>query len=307
MFKVLNTTLVLLLTSLNLSAQTADYAARKALYEALPGCDQAVAFDSQYMVASIPSTMQKSSVRVMDTQKQKPDFEIQVDGQVIDVKIQNEIVSILTLHSFQRWSLKDHKQIFSSKSHSYSGGHWRTFATGFILQGTRAIISHGTLGVSVLDLNSGKFEKFLKMPTVSSAEDITLLDENTAILAIDNDDEAAFRGLFLMDLRTLEFTKQIPIDNAFPSAVRVLAHDRLMLVFFNAIWKFDLNEVLTEKRPQPVRRAWKIPGLFITDIVGKVAFDEKYVYGCFQLYSEKTGQPVTRRALALDLASLQLN
>lgn len=305
MFKVLNTLALVFFSSISSFAQNQEDA-RKVAYEALPSCDQAVAFDSEYLVTSLPSISGKNLVRVTAVAGVNPDFDILAQGRVVDLKIDSGMIYILTQNSLEIWDQNNQKRIFISKSHPTPQKSWRAFASGFIIHGDFAVISHGVAGVAVLNLKSGKFEKTISMPTVSSAQDIALLDQSTAILAIDNDDEAEFRGLYFMDLKSLAFTKQVFIDNAFPSAIRVLDGDRLMLVFFNAIWKFDLKEVLNSKRPQPERRAWKMPGVPLTDMAGKVAFDQKYVYACFKIYDSKA-EKIVQKPMAIDLNTLKLN
>jgi hypothetical protein len=170
----------------------------------------------------------------------------------------------------------------------------------------KAVISHSTLGFTILDLKSGLVQKLLPMPTISSAQDIAILNADTAIVGVDNDSEATFRGLYLMDLKTFEIVKQIKIDNAFVSSVRVL-DNRLMLGFFNAIWKFELNKTIeATKEPFPTRRAWKFPGLFLVDMKGKVFFDNKYLYACFNTMDAETNEREIR-PLAVDLKELKLN
>jgi hypothetical protein len=126
------------------------------------------------------------------------------------------------------------------------------------------------------------------------------------LIAVDNDAEATFRGIYVFNLETLQVSKQIKVDNAFSSSIRVLPGNRLMLGFFNAIWKFDLNKVLTSSgEPKPRIRAWQFPGLFVVDMVGKVHYDEKNIYSCFNAMDETTGEK-SIKPLAFALAPLKL-
>jgi len=280
---------------------------KKALYEAATSCDQGQFVNDDYVVSSSYNGV-KGFVTVKSVQKQGLNFSVEAPRRVVDVKIQGNSLYVLTAATLQSWDLNTQKQnwIYVTHPSMSLSTHWRAYASGFILKGDLAIISHGVYGVSVLNTKNGRFEKQLSMPTISAAQDISYVNESLAVLAIDNDDEAQFRGLYLMDLNSLEFVRQIKVDNAFPSAVRVLDGNRLMMVFFNAVWKFDLNSTLKSSSASPLRRAWKFPGVFSVDMVGKVAFDNKYLYACMNLLNPETGEK-TKKPMAFDLATLKLN
>ena len=290
---------------------------RQQAFENLDSCDQAVFMDDQYVVASVneggftgrptASGQRGHVVRVVPLLNPVKSMFIEVAERASDVKIENGILYILTSKTFEAWDLKTEKQlyIYLTRPDLSSQLHWRKVASGFVLHQGRAIISHSTLGLSVIDLSSGKFIKLLEMPTKSSAQDIALLNENEAVIAVDNDAEAAFHGIYILDLKTLQISKQINVDNVFPSSVRVLSGNRLMLNFFNAIWKFDLNTAIVAKEAKPNRRAWKFPGLYVVDMVGKVHFDDKNLYSCFKIVDEQTGAQSVK-PLAFDLQNLGL-
>lgn len=285
-------------------AQTSIEDVRKQIYESQSSCDQAVFTDENYLALSYPNYV----VRVFSLLDKSLVLEVPTGHRVSDIKIQNDILYVLTGARLVAWEIKNKKPVFGYLTHPNvsDASDWRDKAAGFILKDNKAVIAHGVSGITVLDLANGKFLKVMPMPTISSAQDITFVDANTAALAIDNNDEGQFRGIYLMNLSTFEITKQIKIDNAFPSAVRVLDQNRLMMVYFNAVWKFDLDQVLTSKKePKPNRRAWQFPGLFIVDMVGKVAFDQKNLYACFKTLDQKTDE---RKLvpLAIDLKTINL-
>jgi hypothetical protein len=139
----------------------------------------------------------------------------------------------------------------------------------------------------------------------SSAQDITALDDKTAIVAVDDSSEGQFRGLYLLDLQSLEITKQIAIDNAMPLSVRVLpAENHLYVGYINAIWKFDLAKTLSSKKAEPEQRTWNFQNSDDSDFVGKLYFDEQNVYGCQRILY--TGQQ-TFQPFVSGLSDLQLN
>ena len=282
---------------------------RKKTFEQLKTCDQAIFSDDHYLAVSFPNEATGMGHVHIESLIDNEIFDLPAKDRIVDIKIQDDKIYLLTLTTIEAWNIKEKNFLFSYPSNPQitKTDSWRKKASGFILKDNKAIISHGTLGFSILELSSGQFQKILPMPTVSSAQDITLLNSETAIVAVDNDDEAAFRGLYLMDLKSLEIVKQIKIDNAFSSSVRILDNNRLMLGFFNAIWKFDLNKtIVATKEPFPTRRAWKFPDLYLTDMKGKVFYDEKYLYGCFNTMDSQTN--VRRiKPLATDLHVLKLD
>lgn len=282
---------------------------RKNVYEGLTTCDQAVYTDDDYMASSLPTGVMKTGhIRLINLNDTQDVTDFPAKDRVVDIKIRQGVVYVLTQTAFEAWNIKQKTALFSYPSHPYSKAvpHWRERASGFILNGDHAVISHGILGASVLDIKTGAFIKTIRMPTLSSAQDIAAVNASTAVLAIDNDAEATFRGMYLMDLNSYEFSKQIRVDNAFPSAVRVLDNNRLMLIYFNAVWKFDLNTALKSEEARPNRRTWQYPGVYLVDMVGKVAFDKKNLYACMNLMDEKTGARKVK-PMAFDLETLKLN
>ena len=282
---------------------------RKTTFEKLTNCDQAIFSDDHFLVTSMPNGATGLGHIHIDSLVDSETFDLPALDRVVDIKIVNNTLYVLTQTTFEAWDIKNKTKYFAVKSHPQISkeSSWRKKASGFIVSSNVAIISHSVLGFTIVDLTSGLVQKLLPMPTVSSAQDITLLNSTTAVVAVDNDDEATFRGIYLMDLNTFEITKQIKIDNAFSSNVRVLDNNRLMLGFFNAIWKFELNKAISTKgEPKPTRRAWKFPGLFVVDMRGKVQYDEKYLYGCFNVMDQATGEKEIK-PMVFDLETLKLN
>jgi hypothetical protein len=296
--------------SLNFANAASIEDTRKAIFEGVGTCDQAIFTNDEYMAVSLlPLVANVGHVRVYSLKDANNVTDISTHSRVTDIKIEGDTAYVLTGWTIEGWSISGKKQLFQYASHPQAGPglDLRERAQGFILSGKQAVIAHGVLGVSIIDLESGKVIKTLPMPTISAAQDIALVNANQAVLAIDNNDEGQFRGMYLMNLRTLEFTKQIKIDNALPSAVRVLDNDRLMMVYYNAIWKFGKTQALAAKKePKPVRRAWQFPGLNVVDMQGKVAFDQKNLYACFKTWDSQTDVR-DNKPMAFDLKSLQLN
>jgi hypothetical protein len=139
----------------------------------------------------------------------------------------------------------------------------------------------------------------------SRAVDVALVDSTTAVAAVDDNAEGAFHGMYLIDLNSLQITQQIKIDNVYPSAVRVLEGNRLMMIYFNAVWKFDLSQSLVATEAQPQARVWQFPGVDEVDMVGKVAFGQKYLYACIQEH-QGNGSLGQRVPTAIELSSIGL-
>lgn len=279
------------------------------IHSELPSCDQAIYANFEYFAASTNEGGRGRSVRVSRLHHPDQVGVFQAPARVVDVKVVMDTLYVLTAKTFEAWDIPTQTRRFMYLTHPdlTRSSSWREAASGFILDQERAIISHGVKGLSVIDLKTGKYLKFIEMPTISSATDITRMDQNQALIAVDNDAEGTFRGIYVFDLQALVITKQIAIDNAFSSSIRVLSGNRLMLGFFNAIWKFDLSTVLQSSgEPKPSRRAWKFPGLYAVDIIGKVHFDEKNIYACFNVLDEATGLKHPQ-ALSFDLATLKLD
>jgi hypothetical protein len=279
---------------------------RKSLFEGFESCGQAVYSDSQWFAASLPNTANGiGHIRVKSLVDSQKSLDLPASDTVVDVKVRDGAVYVLTETTFEGWNLSTAKQLFSFPSHPdvTKSSYWGNKATGFVLSANAAIIAHGNLGLSVIDLTSGRFGKLIPMLSHSSAQDITALDDKTAIVAVDDSSEGQFRGLYLLDLQSLEITKQIAIDNAMPLSVRVLDH-HLYVGYINAIWKFDLEKTLSSKKAEPEQRTWVFPDSNDFDFVGKLYFDEQNVYGCTRiLYTgQQANQPVV-----FGLSDLQLN
>lgn len=280
---------------------------RKAHFERIGTCDQTIYSDEEFLVVGLPKNSQgKYSVRVDSLNSNNEVFDLSANDRVIESRIRNGILYVLTQTTFEGWRLSDKTHLFSYKTHPHlqSNSWGKQKATGFVLRNDWAIISHGTLGASVLDIKSGYFVKLLPMLSVSSARDIDLIDADTAILAIDNDSEFSFKGFYVMDLKTNEFVKQIRLKNPYPTSVRVLDNNRLMSVFFNAIWKFDLTQTLASEEATPNRITFRFPGLRQVELYGKVHFDSKYLYACFRQYHDDDS--ITFHTLTYDLDVLKL-
>ena len=282
---------------------------RKKKFEQLNSCDQAIYSNDQYLAVSMPSGATGIGHVRVESLVDDENFDLPAHGRIVDIKIENGNIYLLTDTTLEAWAIKDRTFLFSYATHPNvtPASSWRKKASGFILKDGKAVISHSVLGFTILDLKSGLVQKLLPMPTISSAQDIAMLNADTAIVGVDNDAEASFRGLYLMDLKSFEIVKQIKIDNAFVSSVRVLDNNRLMLGFFNAIWKFELNKtIVATKEPFPTRRAWKFPGLFMVDMKGKVFFDNKYLYACFNTMDADTNEREIK-PLTIDLKEVKLN
>jgi hypothetical protein len=282
---------------------------RQQVFESLDSCDQAVFSNDQYMAVSMNQGLQLGrKVKVISLRNRMKALYVETSSRIADVKIEAGVVYVLTSRSLEAWDIASEQKLFSWPTRPDLGSvvNWRKAASGFVLQKGRAIISHSVMGLTVMDLKTGQFLKLIKMPTISSAQDITLLNDQEALVAVDNDAEATFRGIYVLNLATLQVTKQIKVDNAFSSSIRVLPGNRLMLNFFNAIWKFELDKVLNAtSEPKPIRRAWVFPGLYLVDMVGKVQFDEKNIYACFRTMNKETGEREVK-PLAFALEPLKL-
>lgn len=284
---------------------------RKAAYEKMESCSQAVFSDNDWMAASLPDAAPHLGHVRLYSLKDGSQLDLPADDTIVDLKIQDGKLFILTETTFEAWDLAAKKKLYSHGSHPEvgTGSKWSKKATGFIFRADKALITHGVLGFSLLNLETGVVEKTIALPTVSSAQDITVLEGKTALVAIDNADEGEFRGFYILDLSSLDIIKQIKVDNAMPLSIRVLPNNRLMMGYLSTVWKFDLAVALKGKEANPTRRAWKFPGLTDVDMRGKVFYDEKYLYSCFNIFQEMHGGMISRKAqpLAFKLDDLKLN
>lgn len=284
---------------------------RKAAYESLPGCGLAVTSDETFLAASLPDKGPHQGAWALVNLQTKEQTLFPANDTIVDIKLQNGTAFVLTETTFEAWNLKSKKQLYSYASHPEvgTGSKWSKKATGFVFRAGKALITHGVLGFSLLNLETGDVEKTIALPTVSSAQDITLIEEKKALVAVDNADEAEFRGLYVLDLSTLDIVKQIKIDNAYPLSIRALPGNRLMIGYLNAIWKFDLAAALKGNEANPNRRSWKFPGLFDVDMRGKVFYDNDNLYSCFGVFQDAPGGVISRKntPLAFKLSDLKLN
>lgn len=281
---------------------------RKAVFQGYESCGQAVYSDSQWFVASLPSTINGiGHIRIKSLTDSQKSLDLPAGDNVVDVKVRNGVVYVLSETTFEAWNISTAKQMFSFASHPdvTKNSYWGNKATGFILNGNSAIIAHGNLGLSVIDLTSGKYGRLIPMLSHSSAQDITAVDSKTALVAVDDSSEGAFRGLYVLDLESLKITQQIAIDNAMPLTVRVLPNNRLIMGYINAIWKFDLEKTLNSTSAEPNRRTWMFPGSDDSDFQGKLYFDEKYMYGCLKTLYTSDQQAFHPVVMSLD--DLKLN
>jgi hypothetical protein len=282
---------------------------RKLHFERIGTCDQTIFSDDQYLIVGLPKNSEgRYGVRVDSLLHDSNVYDVHTADRVVESRIRGNILYLLTQTTFEAWNLVTKDVVFSYKTHPRLPvkPKLKEHATGFVLKGDRAILSHGVLGVAVLDMKSGFFVKLLPMITVSNSRDIDLVDADTAILAIDNDDEGAFKGFYVMDLTTNEFVKTINLANPYPTSVRVLDNNRLISVFFNAIWKYDLNASLSATEAKPNRITHRFPGLRAVELYGKVHFDKKYLYACFKQFNLEDDS-FSFHTLTYDLEILKLN
>lgn len=257
---------------------------RKAFFEKLEGCGQAVYSDTNWFVASLPNTANGiGHIRIQSLLDPQKSLDLPANDTVVDVKIRDGQVFVLTETTLEAWDIASAKSLFKYATHPNvgKGSHWNLKATGFVLKGDQALIAHGTLGIEALNLKTGAIDKMIPMLSESSAQDIAFVNDTTAVVAVDDQAEAAFRGLYVLDLNSMTVSKQIPIDNALPYSVRVTPQG-LLVGYINAIWKFDLNQTLNSRgEAQPLHRSFIFPGLANVDIRGKTFYDETYMYSCF--------------------------
>ncbi|QDK38702.1 hypothetical protein [Bdellovibrio sp. NC01] len=284
---------------------------RKAAYENLSSCGQAVTSDDSFLAASLSDIGPHQGRWALVNLQTKEQSLFPANDTIVDIKLQDGKAFILTETTFEAWDLKNKTQLYSYASHPEvgTGSKWSKKATGFVFRAGKALIAHGVLGFSLLNPETGVVEKTIALPTVSSAQDITLIEEKKALVAVDNADEAEFRGLYVLDLSSLDIVKQIKIDNAYPLSIRSLPGNRLMIGYLNAIWKFDLAAALKGQEANPNRRSWKFPGLFDVDMRGKVFYDNDNLYSCFGVFQDGSGAITSRKntPLAFKLSDLKLN
>lgn len=266
--------------------------ARKTFYQNLESCGQAVWSDANWMVASLNNTANGlGHIRLQSLTDSLKSLDLPAADTVVDVKVQGDTVYVLTETTLEAWSISKATQVFQVPSMAgiTKAMPWYDKANGFILSHGRAVIAHGSRGLSIIDLSSRAQAKVIPMPTISSAQDIDALNDSTAVIAVDNASDGEFRGIYVFDLGTLQITKQIKIDNAYPLSIRALPNNILRISYINGVWQFDLQTALSRKEAYPAIRIWQFPGVDDVDMRGKVFYDDSNMYSCFSWVNNYVG------------------
>lgn len=285
---------------------------RKLIFEKMESCGQAVFSDENWFVASLADLANgQGKLRITSLKNLEQSYDLTTDDTIVDVKIKDTKLYALTETTVEAWELNTWKHLFSAPSHPdvSKNSKWSKKATGFIFRDNKLLITHGVMGFSLFNPTTQQVEKTISLPTISSAQDITLINPEMALVAVDNADEAEFRGLYVLNLSTLDIVKQIKIDNAYPLSIRTLGKNSLLIGYISTIWKFDLSAALKGQEALPNRRTWKFPGLFDVDLRGKIFYDAQNMYSCFGVFQNDAGSMIARKptALAFPLLDLKLN
>lgn len=263
-------------------------------YSALSTCGEAIFVDQNWIITnqfnhpSLIQVLKKDSVT-----DSLFDFILNAKETVVDLKVNENYLIVLTRTQIQKWNLKEQKMVSSFKTYPNISSQWhpRELASGFVIIGNKAIITHGISGISVVNLINGSIEKVQPMYTISSAQDIDKLNDSEIIVAVDNNDSREFRGVYILDINSLSLKRKVFIDNALPLSIRVLDQNRVLIGYLNSIWRFDTSEILNNNSPKPVRRAWKFPKVAVASFFGKTAFFENKMYACFAGLNNLTQSP----------------
>lgn len=261
------------------------------IYKSQKTCGSAFFSDENYFVSSqMPTGILADTIYVSYLTSRDSDYLISIQDQAVQVIVNKNILYILGRVSIQAYDLDKRSRIFNYSTHPFvtAKSNWREVASGFIVVDDIAYISHGVKGFVVLDLKTGKFKKLIQMPTISAAMDIAKVDENHALAVVDNNDDSEFRGLYWLNLKTLEVEKKMKVDNALPLGVSFKQPDSIYITYLNSIWKISLKEALKSSEPSILRRAWKFQGQEV-NIHSRSSFDEQNAYLCVDEFNNTLG------------------
>jgi hypothetical protein len=201
---------------------------------------------------------------------------ISVASKIVDLKIQNNDIYILTTESVEKWSMTPIAKIASFKLPQ------QISVKGLAVQGDVAYVALGSNGLGRINFSSQMQFERTAIDETSSVTDLDFLDSKHLVLSLDNTSKDGFQGLAVVNIPEFKVDHKIPLKGAaYPLSVKVNG-DNVLLGLFPAIWKFKVSDLLTSKKAKVIFRSWQFPGVTDPSMIGKNFYDSKYMYSCFQ-------------------------
>ncbi len=233
------------------------------------------------------------------------------DDSAVDVVTYNNRAFVLTYSNLEEWDLTTHSRVAKYPTH----GSRREFARkehpmGLDIAGDQIVIAHGSLGVSIFDLNSRSiiFDQALiqsQSPLKSMATDVAIVND-TAFILMDNlslvgkFQKPAFRGLVLLDIKNQKVISEL--DKLDPGADAIVANkDKLIISFMGQpIWSYKTADFRNKKKkmPRPHRRSWKFGSK--GHPTKKPFLENENYYTCFSMAPNVKGGRYTRGPMKMN-------
>lgn len=253
---------------------------RKAAFEGKKDCKGSVYANDSYAYYT-----NNKSMTIIDLKTGQDVGHFTTSQPITAIKTDAQNLYVLTEGNIELWNLSGQQQISTFATHPNDSAPYDFYSQprGFAVTGDRIYIAHGVAGVIVLNRKDGKVETVISVK--STVRDLAIVDK-TAILVLDNNTADGFHGFAYLNLQNNQIQKYTSVDNVFPESINIFG-DTLLVGYYNAIWKYQTQEVLANANPSVVARVFKFPA-GQGSIVGKSYFDEKYMYACYNIVEENS-------------------
>ena len=258
-----------------------------------------------------------SPLTLIDTANNDEVTVVETSDSSVDVASYNDRLYVLTYTGLEERSL-DGQTLVKIHPTSKSGANlgYREHATRMAIFENRAFISHGRSGLSVFNLDTKVIEEQitlvpLQFPLESQATSVAISGDKVIVLMdnyslIQRDEKQAFRGIIVINARTLKVEHQLDGMDPGADSLNVSGDDLLVSYMGLPIWKVRLADLKGSKFPKVRAYIMKfgVPG----HPVGAAWVDEKYYHSCFNKHpaTPEDEQVVTRTAESLDRAAIRL-
>lgn len=242
-------------------------------------------------------------VKVVSLQNPEYNYQIYTKGKVVKISSENNRLYVLTTIVLLAWDLNTKQSIYQVETDVQNKAPYEFYhrPSGFAIYGDKIYLAHGAFGINVLNKTTGEIIKNISVTSVS--RDIDMAGHH-AVIAIDNNVENGFHGVGVLDLNTDNVVLYGNTNNPFPEGVQILG-ENLYLGFYNAIWKYKTDDILNNKSPKVLRRAFQFPAP-VGEIVGKAFFDGKNMYSCYKFAETVNGKIPPNTVLTFDMKALGL-
>ena len=261
----------------------------------------------------IPSQIEVLSIHSDDNLKSLSTLDSAIDSLTYKDRLY-----ILTYSGLEVWDRQTWTRSFTIPTIEFGGDLlYKDHAQSMARYKSLLVIAHGRRGVSFIDLNNHQLVKNYPLiahqaPMESMATGVVISGDK-AYLSLDNftlqdrrTGKVAFRGIAVIDLKTLQVEKELPgLD---PGATELMKYEDRLIVSYNGqpIWNYSIEEINRQNRklPRP-RRVWKFP--YKGHPKGKGTINDSYFYTCFLKAPETRGNKYQNKASVLshEILSIQ--